>query len=306
MHRTTLIALAALALLAFAAVASKDTGYVGSQECISCHESTHESLTAAYLKTKHHAAMTDAVAKPSAIVAEFDADSPVKKADIKYVLGVGRVYQNYLDKNLKVLPGEWRVKEKKWVKTDPVDGATRCVGCHTTNFDPQKKKWTELGVGCESCHGPGEDHVDSMEAGDIVNPRKLTADKRDMICGQCHAVGTDPTGKLAFSTTFRPGDDLSAHFKLKTPGPDAANSQYNDFKASQHGRTGMMCTNCHDSHGDKAKAAFQLTKPINELCMSCHEAEIKSLKEHAPDAAPSDTCATCHMPGGSHKFEKAK
>ena len=108
MHRMTLIVISAVALLAFAAVANRDAGYVGTEECLACHESTHASLTAAYLKTMHHRAMTDAVAKPAAIVAKFDADSPVKKADIKYVLGVGRVYQNYLDKDLKLLPGTWK------------------------------------------------------------------------------------------------------------------------------------------------------------------------------------------------------
>ncbi len=83
--------------------------------------------------------MADATKKPDAIVAKFDANSPVKKADIKYVLGRGKVYQNYLDKDLKVLPGEWRVKEQKWVAIESVDGATQCVGCHATNFDPDSQ-----------------------------------------------------------------------------------------------------------------------------------------------------------------------
>ena len=306
MHRVTLIMIGAVGLLTLSATAMKDAKYVGSKECIACHESTHGLLVAAYLKTLHYHAMTDAGAKPAAIVARFEADSPVKKADVKYVLGTGRVYQNYLDKDLKVLPGKWDANKKEWVAIDPADGATECVGCHTTNFDPKAKTWTELGVGCESCHGPGETHAESMEAEDIVNPRKLPGEKRSMVCGRCHAVGEDPTGKLAFSVTFLPGDDLAAHFKLKSPCPDAANSQYNDFTASEHAKTGTKCSTCHDSHGDKAKAEHQLNRPINEQCMACHSAKLKSLKDHAPSAGPKDSCATCHMVRASHRFEKPK
>ena len=44
---------------------------------------------------------------------------------------------------------------------------SRCAECHTTglrkNFDAATQKyastWKELGVGCESCHGPGSEHV---------------------------------------------------------------------------------------------------------------------------------------------------
>ncbi len=66
----------------------------------------------------------------------------------------------------------------------------------------------------------------------------------------------------------------------------------------------MSCISCHDPHGDKSKAAPQLRQPVNDLCLVCHEPAIGSLKEHAPDAPADATCATCHMPDGSHKFAK--
>lgn len=289
-----------------AAWAAANSKYIGSEQCIACHKDMHSALIDGYGKTAHRAAMTDAAKKPAAVVAVFDAKSPVKKADIKYVLGTGKVYQNYLDKNLKLLPGEWRVKERKWVAIKSVDGATQCVGCHTTNFDPTAKSWTELGVGCEACHGPGGDHADSMDAADINSLRKLDSKHKDMVCGRCHSIGTDPTGKYAFPTTFVPGEDLDKHFKLKEPGEQSRNSQYNTFTASKHYEGGMSCTGCHDPHGDKSKAKPQLKQPINDQCLVCHKPTIGSLKDHAPDAAADATCATCHMPAGSHKFAKAK
>ncbi len=305
-------AAAAVLVFGFSATAKKDAKYVGSAECATCHEDTHGALLKAYPSTMHHSAMSDAAQKPNAIVAKFDADSPIAKSDVKYVLGTGKVYQNYLDKDLKVLPAKWLVKEQKWAKQEPVDGAAQCVGCHTTNFDPAAKKWTELGVGCESCHGPAGVHVESMEPKDIVDLRKLDSKKLNMVCAQCHSQGTDPSGKLAFPAGFTPGDDLLLYFKLKEGVESGQNSQYNTFITSKHAQGGMKCVSCHDTHGDKAKDVHQLKKPINALCLGCHAQQlgktkaIKSLKEHAPGAAEDATCASCHMHGGSHAFKKAQ
>jgi predicted CXXCH cytochrome family protein len=259
----------------------------------------------------HQSAMTDIAKKPNAVVATFDADSPVKKVDIKYVLGSGKAYQQYVDKNLKVLPGKWVVGDKKWVKTESVDGGTQCVGCHSTNFNPTAKTWTELGVGCESCHGPAGDHTESMEAKDIVNPKNLDAKRLNMVCGQCHSQGTDISGRYAFSTSFMPGDDLDKSFKLKPPVEGQANSQYNSFITSKHAQGGMKCTSCHDTHGDKAKDKHQLKMTENALCLGCHSQQLGSTKAieplnaHAPDSKADTTCADCHILAGSHEFKKA-
>lgn len=290
--------------LAFAAVAKRPAKYVGSDQCVSCHTDTHPALVKAQAKTAHRAAMVDVAKKPDAIVAKFDDDSPIKKSDIKYVLGLGKTYQNYLDKDLKVLPARWDTKNQKWVPQEAVDGATQCVGCHTTNFDPDTKTWTELGVGCESCHGPGAAHADSMEPKDINSLRNLDAKKQNMVCGQCHSTGTDPSGKYAFSVTYIPGDDLDKHFTLKAPTGSVLNTEYNDFITSKHAEGGMKCTTCHDTHGDKAKAEHQLRQPINDQCLGCHSATIESLAKHAPKAAADATCASCHMEHNSHKFQK--
>jgi predicted CXXCH cytochrome family protein len=288
----------------FTAWAKKDAKYVGSEKCMACHKRSHASIVGGYVKTAHASAMIDAATKPEAILAKFDANSPVKKEDVKYVLGIGRSYQNYLDKDLKVLPGKWDTKSQSWAAFASADGATQCVGCHVTNFDPDAKSWTQLGVGCESCHGPGAAHMDSMDAADIQTLKKLDSKKKAMVCGQCHSVGADTTGKYAFPVNYLPGGDLDKSFKLTDPGDRLQNRQYNDFVTSKHYEGGMTCANCHDPHGDKAKGPYQLKQPINDLCLACHSSTIESLKKHAPSAGPEDTCATCHMVNGSHKFQK--
>lgn len=307
MKRFVALAIVALVVLAagLVAVAKKDVKYIGSQQCAMCHKGTHAALLAGYNKSPHRMAMVDATKKPEAIVAKFDDKSPVKKEDIQYVLGVGKSSQAYLGKDFKVL-GEWDVKAQSWVTVESADAATQCIGCHTTNYDPAAKTWTELGVGCENCHGPGAAHGESMDVADINTFKKLDSKKKAAVCGRCHSTGTDTSGKYAFPTAFLPGDDLDKSFKLTDPGSHMRNHQYNDFITSKHYAGGMTCTNCHDPHGDKAKADRQLKQPINDLCLACHAATIDSLKKHAPTAGPDDTCATCHMVNGSHKFQKGK
>jgi len=78
-------------------------------------------------------------------------------------------------------------------------GDPNCQKCHTTGFG-QPTGWTEghadlQAVGCESCHGPGADHVAAAgrRPGSIL---RLT-EKCDscvilQICGSCHDDANDP------------------------------------------------------------------------------------------------------------------
>jgi peroxiredoxin/nitrate/TMAO reductase-like tetraheme cytochrome c subunit len=79
-----------------------------------------------------------------------------------------------------------------------------CLACHTTAFgqpggfpkDGAVKAHADLArVGCESCHGPGGEHVkaDTVKIGNIVS----LGDKCDscvilQICGRCHDEANDP------------------------------------------------------------------------------------------------------------------
>ena len=61
------------------------------------------------------------------------------------------------------------------------DWIQNCSGCHTTNRSVREPAWSEMGVGCEACHGPGREHVSNMgDTGKIVMSREAD------ICGRCH------------------------------------------------------------------------------------------------------------------------
>lgn len=64
----------------------------------------------------------------------------------------------------------------------------KCYGCHTTGYGSpggfvSAEKTPELkDVGCEVCHGPGSDHVETEDIEDIWSE----ADDIRKVCSKCH------------------------------------------------------------------------------------------------------------------------
>ncbi|HET6453468.1 MAG TPA: cytochrome c3 family protein [Armatimonadota bacterium] len=279
--------------------------YKGSALCKMCHKALpiSKDIIPAYEASAHPKALQKADVE-GAIVADFSSNPAFTKDKVAYVLGKGVNQQAYMDADFQVLPALWDVKSKSWKPQAAADGSTQCVGCHVTAYDPIKKTQSEFGVGCEACHGPGSEHT----AGDkkaIVNPKNLEFAQKNMVCGQCHSVGKDTSGKYAFPVNFRPGDDLTKFFVDAKPTAPGRNQQYSEWITSKHATVGVGCTTCHDPHGVGTTGPQQLKKPVTDLCLGCHAATIKDLATHAPNAAAGATCATCHMPMGQHTFAKA-
>jgi hypothetical protein len=281
--------------------------YSGPKLCLACHKGTHADVIEAVTGSVHQRAMwkVEDEDENHPLVGDFSGDPPFPKESIAYVLGVGREYQAYLDADLRVLPSKWVVAEKAWRAVEPVDGAHDCVGCHTTGFDPETKKWAALGVTCEMCHGPGSAHAAAKDKmGSIVRPQTLAPDRRVMICGRCHSSGKSKDGAFTYAVGYRPGDDLNEFFTLNAEVPEGAvNSQYNELVGGKHLAAGTICTTCHGGHGPVNGLASQLTAPINDLCLNadCHGGSLTG-PQHQPEALKAVTCATCHMPGQSHAF----
>ncbi len=251
--------------------------------------------------------------------------------DIEQVYGGGNheTYLVSLGRNTYPAPMEYDVLRRQWVPGDLAtwyDGAAprfgsaaaaaagvdrtaaaerRCVGCHasgfTVAFDPGPGEWvggySELGVGCESCHGPGLDHV--LSGGDpalVLNPRALLdgtpagALLADDTCARCHTRGEGATlaGSPApllyawndsFGRPFRPGDE--ARFWV-TPSTDPG-----DFFGYRDNYLGDAPTPA-DASDDAFVAARRGWMQGTE-----HGSGV-----HSPSVAGSARCFDCHAVHG--------
>ena len=163
------------------------------------------------------------------------------------------------DRSIARLPFFYRVPEQRWVRihsaflaqsttesTDPGQWNRVCIRCHATHSVPRwgdfvnmDTEVAEFGIACESCHGPGEEHVrrnrnpvtryashfsDGRDE-TIANPEHLDAERSIQVCGRCHSVHAFESFDAAAAWSegglpFRPGDDLRDTFHLFEYGGD--------------------------------------------------------------------------------------
>jgi len=230
-----------------------------------------------------------------------------------------------------------------------------CAGCHMTGyrlggsdtdgwsahavvdsdgaFDYDGDGRVELiNTGCESCHGPGSEHLELSPRGSyIVSPGSLTPGRQAALCGSCHSrplgIGGGETGlplsdanqmppagirraEFAANHTSRVSGPPEAFFDADDPSSADARAnyqQYSDHIRARHYRNPVRlvsCTGCHSPHANSADIAEMDTSGNdNALCTTCHT-EIEPLPMHVAQVtgAPvhdgfADTmlCTECHM-----------
>jgi len=317
---------------------SPNAHYTGSAACQDCHKDVY----ARWIKTKMANVVRDPKVHPEAVLGDFSKPDPLVKFsldEVALVYGSGWK-QRYFKKtgdDYFPFPAQWDITHKQWRPymvangTDwwatlyPPDNFQRptgplCDGCHSVNFDIEKKTVTEWNVGCERCHGPGSDHVADKKLTSILNPARMDYVAANDTCIQCHSQGR-PTqnpinGKYYdWPVGYQPGGKLSDHWSLEehklgelsfTHFPDGTahknRMQGNDYVQSLMYNRGVTCFSCHDPHGTDNDAS--LKKPVNEVCLTCHgpntqngphAASIEAHTHHKADSTGSQ-CVACHMP----------
>jgi tetratricopeptide (TPR) repeat protein len=241
------------------------------------------------------------------------------RRQLQYFIGsnaAGRSFLSIIDRFLFQAPVTWYAQSRRWdvspgYETDremrfsrPIEA--NCLYCHASQsqpvFDTQNRyvdpPFTQPGVGCERCHGPGSLHARGLGA--MINPAKLDAARRDSVCAQCHLSGearVERAGKrLAF---YRPGDLLSDYvsyfvFDESQKTGLKANSHVENLGQSackQRSGESMSCLNCHDPHF--APAPRDRADYFRGKCLECHRTE--GLPANERHTLKSD-CAGCHMP----------
>jgi mono/diheme cytochrome c family protein/Zn finger protein HypA/HybF involved in hydrogenase expression len=65
---------------------------------------------------------------------------------------------------------------------------TKCIPCHATGYDLDKKTYSEKNVGCEACHGPGEKYSEMMSGANAQEGGKIARENARKSCFRCHKV----------------------------------------------------------------------------------------------------------------------
>jgi len=219
---------------------------------------------------------------------------------------------------------------------------TGCLLCHNGQPDPIANRdglfkdppfrFGELGVSCESCHGPGALHVQQMRANpkralapdqidtSIVNPAKLAPRLHDDLCQECHQAGDAQViypGKSVMD--YRPGTPLANTIAIvKRPIRPDQREEANRLEAAppvrgsleeplwwknstlqlskcytaSHGQ--LTCSTCHSIHHPPAPGEEKAA--YRAACLTCHTIKSCTLKPEDPKrVAAADYCIECHM-----------
>ena len=228
-----------------------------------------------------------------------------------------RWFHLYPDQDLPPDDGlHWSGPYKNW--------NARCAECHATGFaksyDSQTRQYSstqsEIGVGCEACHGPGSAHIEwttgkaladgLTEFGFSMGWGKGETEAEIQQCAGCHsrreALGG---GNPLPGTPYHDAYNLA----VLRPGLYHPDGQildevyvYGSFLQSRMYEQGVDCMNCHDPHRADLKAEG------NGICTQCHspagnpDFPTLTLKDydtpdhhHHADGSDGAQCKSCHM-----------
>ncbi len=254
------------------------------------------------------------------------------------------------DSNYYRLPLLWHIGEQRWIHLNGAflepDGQdywthyatwnANCIFCHNTGPEPGlgnyeemiererrgepvsfdrdahfESEVAELGIACESCHGPAAEHarrnrnplrrylLHTSDRPDptIVNPESLSPELQTDLCGQCHGqrIGhsvADTVGFMKQGPTFRAGDRLADHVRTiwrDTPIPRGVDP---DIFRLRFWADGTPRLTAYEYQGVLQSPCFQ---EGDLSCMSCHTMHRGDIHGQLPSAMRTHlACTSCH------------
>jgi predicted CXXCH cytochrome family protein len=268
-------------------------------------------------------------------------EANVVEVTAEYVIGSGNHARTFVhrapDGRLLQLPVSWYAdRGGHWAMSPGYDRPAHldfrrvidegCMSCHNgyprgqlqdDGAGPKFSRDLPEGIDCPRCHGPGQQHVDAMRAGNvdaarraIVNPAALDRERQLEVCMQCHLEPT--SSPLPFQIrryehlpfSYVPGRPLGDAFIYFDHAPTSAREYGDKFEiaggayrlrqSSCFQNSQMTCVTCHNPHDvPRGEGAVQHYVAV---CRSCHDTAHPSGAPRAAFAGPRSTCLDCHMP----------
>ncbi len=163
----------------------------------------------------------------------------------------------------------------------------------------------QINTTCERCHGPGSEHASTADKTKIINPKNLTTDQANNLCGMCHSRGKSlPNNTFGFPfhddtlEGWNVGDmvadiytDGGGYWGDKVSNKRSSKQHHQQFYDLYQSSKPtfpyhkVTCFECHDVHNDtKHHIVKQIvekdstgnditivtTNDNNTLCLSCH------------------------------------
>ena len=200
-------------------------------------------------------------------------------------------------------------------------GSDACVTCHEDVYKkqfegtPHFQTTLKNGHGCESCHGPGSEHI--AGGGDKTKIIRFSELSRTEVSERCLACHGDRQKQQHAGTSVHASNDVSCldchsphhakeeqHLLVKKQTELCYGCHANtraDFARPYHHRVNeglMACADCHNVHGTATLRQVREVAGGDAACFKCHaDKQGPFVYEHMP--VKTDGCTSCHAAHGS-------
>jgi predicted CXXCH cytochrome family protein len=165
-----------------------------------------------------------------------------------------------------------------------VSDQVSCLECHTTGYNLQTHEYAEVGVTCESCHGP-------FQPTHPAEPMPVTPNAE--LCGTCHQTTTDEwkasvhgQKDIFCQACHNPHSQSPMADTVTELCTNCHKERGESFTHGTHANAGLECSNCHMYTSPRTEDPIMGLVPTghtftvgSEACVGCHQDTVHTRDE---------------------------